>query len=178
MHNIARWDGFTWQRMPDEECERTCTHTGDQFVCQDRNCELGGPVTALASTGATVFAAGVFDLAGGRPVRNLAQYFSGTWKPVLGGVVGSVFDLKVFSLNNPPSIYHDSGIQEIECLYVAGDLDRVINQDGISMRVHGLARTCLEADVQSSSWEEIVGAENIGPILALHVPHELGEYTS
>jgi len=170
VHNLARWDGFSWQPMADEECQRQCKQINGEYICQDRNCELGGPVTALASTGASVFVAGVFDVAGGHAVKNLAQYFGGMWKRVLGGVAGSVFDLKVFSLA-PPSSYFESGVQDFECLYVAGDLESVIDEDGTSQPLQGLARVCLEADSEpgSGKWESIVGTEGLGPVLALHV---------
>lgn len=54
---ITRWDGSQWQRMVDEECARHCELPSglgeDRFVCKDRNCELDGMVTALASNGCT-----------------------------------------------------------------------------------------------------------------------------
>jgi len=171
VNNIARWDGFTWQALADEQCERQCKHAGGQFRSQDRNCELNGPVTALASTGAVIFAAGVFDSAGGNQVKNLAQYFSGTWKPVLGGVVGSIFDLKVFSLA-PQSSLFDSGVKDFECLYVAGDLESVVASDGMVQPLQGIARVCLEPDSKPIGWEAVMGAD-MGPVLAIHVSHEL-----
>ena len=171
VNNIARWDGFGWQALVDEECERQCKHAAGQFRSPDRNCELNGPVTALASTGAVVFAAGVFDSAGGHSARNLAQYFSGTWKPVLGGVVGSVYDLKVFSLA-PQSGLFDSGVKDFECLYVAGDLESVVASDGKMKFLQGLARVCLEPDSQPIGWEVVNGAE-MGPVFAIHVSHEI-----
>ena len=156
--------------MADEECQRQCKQMNGEHICQERNCELGGPVMALASTGASLFAAGVFQVAGGHPVKNLAQYFGGIWKPVLGGVIGSIFDLKVFSLT-PPSSYFESGVQDFECLYVAGDLESVINEDGTAQLLQGLARVCLEVDLGpgSGKWEGIVGMEGLGPVLAVHV---------
>ena len=75
--NIARWDGSQWQRMADEECSHQCTLAKgqDKFVCRERNCELDGVVTALASSGGAVYAAGLFRNAGGRPAPGLAQYY-------------------------------------------------------------------------------------------------------
>jgi hypothetical protein len=75
--NIARWDGNQWQRMADEECSHQCALAkgDDKFVCRERNCELDGIVTALASSGAAVYAAGLFDRAGGRHAPGLAQYY-------------------------------------------------------------------------------------------------------
>lgn len=160
--------------MADEECERQCTQTGDQYVCQDRDCEIGGPVTALASTGATVFVAGVFTVAGGRPVKNLAQFYGGAWKPVLGGVEGSVFDLKTFSLTPPSSVF-ESAVHDIECLYVAGSLDKVFDEDGTAQASQNLVRVCLEQHVEpgTGKWEPVEGTHGLGPVLAIHVSDEV-----
>ena len=167
VHNIARWDGSMWQAMTDDECRRQCTYIKGESICEDRNCELGGPVTALASMGATVYAAGMFSSAGGRPARNLARYFLGFWRPVLGGVDGSVFDLKVLSLESlPPFSHFQSGILDVDCLYVAGDLKSVIHEDGTAQKIRGLARVCPDG----GTWSMVHGTENLGPVLALHVP--------
>lgn len=169
MHNIARWDGSTWQPLADDECQRRCKHVKDgEYVCQDAKCEVGGPVTALASTGSVVFAAGTFDVAGGRAVKNIAQYFDGKWREVLGGIMGSVFDLKVFSLT-PPSSYFQSAVQDAVCLYVAGDLHRAVNGDGTSQQRQGVVRACLEKDtLENSKWEPVAG-DSTGPVFAMLV---------
>jgi len=173
VRNIARWDGTAWQPLADDECQRRCKHVkDDDYVCQDLNCELEGTVTALASTGSVIFAAGVFDLAGGRSVKNIAQYFDGMWKPVLGGVLGSVFDLQVFSLT-PPSSYFESRVQDVQCVYVAGDLNRAINGDGTSQIVQGVVRACMEqTSLESTAWEVMEG-DRTGPVFALLVSPEL-----
>jgi len=173
VRNIARWDGTAWQPLADDECQRRCKHVEyDHYVCRDLNCELGGPVTALASAGSVIFAAGVFDVAGGRSVKNIAQYFDGMWRPVLGGILGSVFDLKVFSLT-PPSSHFESGVQDVQCLYVAGDLDRAINGDGTSQTVQGVVRACIEqTSIENTEWEAMEG-DRTGPVFALLVSPEL-----
>jgi hypothetical protein len=63
--------------MTDEECERQCDLTSGQnrFVCQERNCQLDGMVTVLAANGGSIYAAGLFHLAGARPAAGIAQYF-------------------------------------------------------------------------------------------------------
>ena len=127
-------------------------------------------MTALASTGSAVFAAGVFDVAGGRPVKNIAQYFDGKWRPVLGGIIGSVFDLKILSLT-PPSTYFQSAVQDAVCVYVAGDLNHAVNEDGTSLTKQGIIRACMEQGslLENSEWELMVG-EPTGPVFALLVP--------
>jgi hypothetical protein len=189
VHYIARWDGSEWQQLADEECQRQCIHSVDQNQCQEQNCELGGPVTALASTGAVLFAAGVFDVAGGRPVRNLARFFGGAWGPVLGGIEGSIIVLKIFSLTPSSSIFENS-IQDLECLYVAGDLSRVFTQDGASHVAPNLVRVCPGNDwnwksglnvsrandvdnLTNIKWEAVEGTNGLGPVLALHVADQV-----
>ena len=122
--NIARWDGNEWQRMADQTCLQQCKLAAgkDQFVCQERNCELDGMVTALASSGSAVYAAGRFTMAGGHPASGIAQYYGGLWHP-LPPVQGQIFSLlfvhREWAGEKSGSTFSDS-IRKQPCLLAAG----------------------------------------------------------
>jgi hypothetical protein len=145
--NIARWDGTKWQRMADEACARECAKARgkDPFVCQERNCELDGAVTALAVNGIAVYAAGLFLRAGGRLASGLAKYYSGTWQamPVLRGRVLSLLFLQLDDGHGDrPGYAYSNGVRRHPCLYAAGHFTPA-EEEGKGERDVGIESTVM-----------------------------------
>jgi hypothetical protein len=168
VNNVARWDGVTWQRLADEDCEQRCGYAVEQNTCGSQNCEINGPVSALASSGVTLYVAGQFTTAGGKSARNLAQYFSGRWSPVGGGVMGSVYALQFFSFGSLEKRFVPR-VRSAPCLYVAGSFAAVSDSAGMLIPVNNTARVCLNAEgTAMEEWQPVEVADSIGPVFALH----------
>jgi len=153
VQNVARWDGVNWVPLLDE----TCVRTGSKL------CGVDGVVNALATVGEYVYAAGTFTRAGGKPVDNVAVFFSGEWSSLGGGVQGgSVYAVNVVR----------TGLAA--CIYFAGDFKSVRDERG-SVYAHGLAKWCvgdpgrsrLQYESLDTLWTPIAVPENIVQIRAV-----------
>gem|GEM_PF-3485715 len=69
VNRIAKWDGFEWSPLS----------TG-----------MNADVNALAVNGATLYAGGLFGIAGGTTVGRIAQWDGSSWS-VLGGATNNIF---------------------------------------------------------------------------------------
>ena len=72
-NNIARWNGSTWNSLG------SGVGTGNS----------GGGVIALAVSGSTLYAGGIFVTAGGVPALNLARWNGSTWSSLPGSSTSS-----------------------------------------------------------------------------------------
>ena len=131
MENIARFvsdettaGGGYWTGLVDSDCLRF-----NSGVCGID----GGDVSSIAYVGEYLYVAGQFSSAGGKPVANVARFFSGRWEGVGKGVDGPVYVISAVRV-------HDS--QSGSCLYFAGDFKKVEDESGVT-DVPGLARWCV-----------------------------------
>ena len=83
VNNIAQWDGSSWSAL-------------DSGMSGDAN---GDAVYALAFSGSTLFAGGLFSSAGYSPASYIAQWDGSSWAEVgFGGSVGGSVDTSVYAL--------------------------------------------------------------------------------
>jgi len=136
-NNLARYDGREWHRLADADCQKRCRYVGEQRSCAEEVCDLNGPVTAIAVSGPTIFAAGGFVHAGGNVVNGLARYSNGRWFAVGRGVVGTVNVLSFMRLSVPNKQFV-KGVVDGACLYVGGRF-QAVGQDA-----KNLAQYCVE----------------------------------
>ncbi len=130
VENIARFvsdettaGGGYWTGLVDSDCLRFNSGV----------CGINGDVSSIAYVGEYLYVAGQFSSAGGKPVANVARFFSGRWEGVGKGVDGPVHVLSAVRV-------HDS--QSGSCLYFAGDFKKVEDDSGVT-EVPGLARWCV-----------------------------------
>lgn len=130
VENVARWEtveravgGGYWTGLVDSDCLRLKSGV----------CGVNGDVWALAYVGEYLYVGGQFSEAGGKPVNNVARFFSGTWESVGKGVNGVVHVLTSIRIK---------GTLAGSCVYFAGDFGQAEDARG-TMAVSGLARWCI-----------------------------------
>ena len=101
---VARWDGQHWQSL------------GSGIGA--------GGVNSLCvfndGSGTALYAGGVFQSAGGVPVRNIAKWNGLTWSPVGWGVDGSVRSMAVYDSGAGPALYASGGFHFSDTLTLDG----------------------------------------------------------
>jgi hypothetical protein len=132
VENVAKWQsvegegavgGGYWVGLVDSDCLRLKAGV----------CGVNGDVWALVFVGEYLYVGGQFSVAGGKPARNVARFFSGMWQSVGKGVDGAVYVLTAIRIQ---------GTLAGSCIYHAGDFRKVEDSRG-EMEASGLARWCI-----------------------------------
>jgi hypothetical protein len=104
---IAKWSGTTWSQLG----------SGVEWSAPWLEERLGGVAKSLVGfddgTGPALYVGGLFDFAGGVPVRNIARWSGGSWSTVGAGLEGfggkfdyeAIFALAVFDDGRGASLY-------------------------------------------------------------------------
>ena len=93
---IAAWDGAAWSGVGSGLQVSTTAITRALAVHDD-------------GSGPALYAAGVFNSAGGQPVANIARWDGAAWSPVGPGLNGPVYALAVHDDGGGPALYAGGG---------------------------------------------------------------------
>jgi len=142
-NHVAKWDGSTWSRLGDGlgaggypvydlaifddgsgpalyaagafygTLNRIAKWSGSSWLPLGDGSGLTNTVYALEPFNGSLYAAGVFTQAGGKPANNIARWNGSAWSPLLGGTNDGVHDLRVFDDGSGPALYATGVFTEV-----------------------------------------------------------------
>ncbi|MEM9381921.1 MAG: hypothetical protein AAGB93_18340, partial [Planctomycetota bacterium] len=95
VHRIARWDGAAWSPLGE----------GIQRIGYAHGTYVADLIAFDDGSGPSLFAAGWFNVAGGRRAYNVARWDGAAWHPVGNGTSNGVLALEVFDDGTGPALY-------------------------------------------------------------------------
>jgi hypothetical protein len=130
---IAKWDGSSWSALGSGISGAGGDIYGDDY---------GPSVSALAMSGSTLYAGGIFYAAGGNSANCIAQWDGSSWSPLGSGVSGASSEGDGVGEYYGPYVYALAVSGMGSNLYVGGNFDTPVPSlaqwDGSSWSVLGL----------------------------------------